>query len=583
MGDRHVIGSFQPFAELAQGPTTTVYKAYEPAAQRFVLLKVLRPALARDAAAVRRFTTEADLAARIDHPNVVHIYDFGQVDGTVYLAAEFVDGLDLAALIAEGPLPYELAAWIAREVARGLAAAHAQGILHRDLKPSNVLLAHDGRVKLTDFGMASLVEVDEGRGEVRGTMPYLAPEQVLGEPPSPASDLFALGATLYELLVGQAAFRGADEAALLDAIVNHDPVPRLAADPLVPATLTALVGRLLAKEPGARPVSADAVADALGHVVDGLGRGASDLAMYLEHPSAYERMPATAVAAPSADAVDTAEPDPAPAAERPARTPARRGSGRRWAGAVLVLAVVLVGAVWWQVREDPAPSDPESPSQAEPEPLVPAPSAATAEAPARGSSDAVDESIPRSEEEGQPEPGPMAEELPVEIEADQTAGDTTEAVLDPAVRGATEPAQGQVHVAATPWAAVYIGDDSVGVTATTLDLPVGTYDLVLRHPQFPPYTRTVAVRPGSAADVNVSLWSTVGQLTLEVQPWAEVYIDDEYRDTVPPQDRPLILAPGRHTLRLVHPTLGSWETTIVAEAGVAETRRFDLTTLLVQR
>ncbi len=599
MGDRHVIGSFQPFAELCRGPATTVYKAYDPSARRFVLLKVLRPALAREAEAVHRFTTEADLAGRIDHPNVVRIYDFGAEDETVYLAAEFVDGPDLAAVIARGALPWELAAWIAGEMAQGLAAAHDWGILHRDLKPSNVLLSNDGRVKLTDFGMASLAEADEGAEEVRGTMPYLAPEQVLGEPPGPASDLFALGATLYEMLVGHPAFRGADAAALLDAIVHYDPMPRLAAVSTVPEALKDLTGRLLAKAPEARPPSAHAVAAALADLLDGLPVDAERLALFLEDPAAYRSStPPLVPTPPPAPPAIVASPPLRAAGEAAGREEAgRRFRGRRWSAAVLVMAVLLAGAVWWQTRTEPAVNEPAA---TVPGPLarhspVPADTAAASGATALdGDADDGGEAAAEAvaAEDGTP-PAPMP--LADGAAGPATARDTTatrDTTAAPPAAGerlaageppAAEPAPGQVRVAATPWAAVYVGDDSIGVTTTTLTLPAGSHELVLRHPQFPPYTHTVLVRPDSVVDVTVSLWATVGRLTLDVQPWAEVYVDDEYRDTVPPQERPLILTPGRHTLRLVHPTLGAWETTLEVEAGVSETRRFDLTTLLARR
>ncbi|RMF60821.1 MAG: serine/threonine protein kinase, partial [Bacteroidetes bacterium] len=161
MGRIEPIGDFQPFAELARRPATIVYKAYQSSLERFVLLKVLRPEYARDEDLARRFEAEARLLARIQHPNVVAVYACGRHGEHLYLAAEYVEGTDLAALLRHGPLPPALALYVAREAARGLQAAHAQGILHRDLKPGNILVALDGQVKLTDFGMASLAAEHE--------------------------------------------------------------------------------------------------------------------------------------------------------------------------------------------------------------------------------------------------------------------------------------------------------------------------------------------------------------------------------------------------------------------------------------
>ena len=216
------IADIQPFAELARSATTVVYKGYQRSLGRFVLLKVLQPGLGHDDERVLRFEAEARLIAQVQHPNVVAIYAAGYDDGQAYLAAEFVEGVDGRELVARGPLPPELAVFIVLEVARGLQAAHAHGILHRDLKPSNILISHAGQVKLTDFGMASLAD-DEAGGEVRGTSGYLAPELVRGEPPTEASDLFSLGVTFYEALAGRAAFTGADTGALLDAVLHEPP------------------------------------------------------------------------------------------------------------------------------------------------------------------------------------------------------------------------------------------------------------------------------------------------------------------------------------------------------------------------
>ncbi|WP_243664868.1 serine/threonine-protein kinase, partial [Rhodothermus marinus] len=176
MGRPERIGDLQPFAELASGPTATVYKAYQASLDRFVLLKILRPELAEDEAFVQRFEEEARLAARVQHPNVVAVYAFGREGPHVYFATEFVEGVSLRELLAHGPLPPALALYITAEVARGLKAAHEKGVLHRDLKPANILISLEGQVKLTDFGMASLL-TQGGNDEVRGTPGYLRPSR----------------------------------------------------------------------------------------------------------------------------------------------------------------------------------------------------------------------------------------------------------------------------------------------------------------------------------------------------------------------------------------------------------------------
>ena len=281
----------QPFAELSRRGTTVVYKAYQRSLDRFVLLKRLRAEHRGDEVLARRFEAEARLAARIRHPNVVALHAYGHDDEGAYLVAEFVEGMDLAALLARGRLPVGLAVYVLEAAARGLEAAHACDVLHRDLKPSNILLSYEGAVKLADFGMASLgpQSREAADAEVRGTLAYLPPEQVLGHPATGASDLFSLGATFFEMLAGRRAFAGRTPGDLFDAVLNHDPVPLLAANPRVPADLVAICRRLLARDPSARYAACAPLLDDLRAFRrrSGLAAGADDLRRFLEDPAAY--------------------------------------------------------------------------------------------------------------------------------------------------------------------------------------------------------------------------------------------------------------------------------------------------------
>ncbi|RMF64548.1 MAG: serine/threonine protein kinase, partial [Calditrichaeota bacterium] len=283
------IGDIQVFAEIHRGATTMVYKGYQPALERFVLLKVLRLEFAGDESVSARFEEEAKITARIHHPNVVPIYEFGRVGDWSYFAAEFVDGLDLRHLIARQSLPPLLACFVIQEVAKGLKAAHDINILHKDIKPSNVLISNRGEVKLTDFGMADIRESaqEQIEGTASGTLPYFSPEQILGEPVGKPSDIFALGATFYEMLTGEQAFQGQQESEFLDAIVNFDPVPFLEGQKNIAPELVAICRKMLKKKAAERYRDCGALLADLNAFGEntGLRLGSKHLARYLEDPA----------------------------------------------------------------------------------------------------------------------------------------------------------------------------------------------------------------------------------------------------------------------------------------------------------
>ncbi|MGX4690685.1 serine/threonine-protein kinase [Streptomyces sp. JNUCC 63] len=241
-----------------------VWRARDEVLGRPVAVKLLL-AGGIDPSAAARFRQEAQTTARLSHPNIVAIYDFGRADDRLYLVMEMVQGRSLADRLASaGALaPHEVAA-IGGQTASGLAAAHRQNVIHRDIKPANLLLAPDGTVKVVDFGIARLADDTAAgltsAGMIVGTVSYLAPERALGKDAGPASDMYALGCVLYELLVGHPPFRADTPTALLYQHVQELPAPPRSMGAELPPELEQLVLALLAKEPEARP-DAEQVAD----------------------------------------------------------------------------------------------------------------------------------------------------------------------------------------------------------------------------------------------------------------------------------------------------------------------------------
>lgn len=218
-----------------------------------------------DPSAADRFRMEAQTAARLSHPHVVGVFDFGTWDGKLYLVMELVHGDSLAGDRGQAPvLSAEQVATVAAHAAAGLAAAHRQGVVHRDIKPGNLLRDADGTVKLADFGIARFVDDPSAAltttGQIVGTGLYLAPERALGQPASPASDVYSLGCVLYQLLTGRPPFRGDTATALLYQHIDTPPAPPRQTGVAMPAAFEGFLLSLLAKQPEQRP-GAQAIAE----------------------------------------------------------------------------------------------------------------------------------------------------------------------------------------------------------------------------------------------------------------------------------------------------------------------------------
>ena len=241
---------------LGRGGMGIVYLAQDVRLGRNVALKLLSPELADDERFRERFLRESRLAASLDHPNIVPIYEAGESDGVLYIAMRYVEGTDLrTVLTADAPLPPERALGFVTQVAAALDAAHERGLVHRDVKPANVLTDARDHVYLSDFGLtkqATSMSGLTGTGQLVGTVDYAPPEQIRGDPVDGRADVYSLGCLLYESLAGQPPFRRDSEVATLWAHVNEDAPSLVDTNPQLPAEIDGIVGRALAKSPGDR-------------------------------------------------------------------------------------------------------------------------------------------------------------------------------------------------------------------------------------------------------------------------------------------------------------------------------------------
>ena len=263
----HPVGDYEVEALIGIGGMGDVYRARDRAGKP-VALKILRRHLIANAQAVDRFETEARAASALRHPNIVTVYEFGVSDAGLFIAMEWLDGSTFRAVMSAGPVEVADAVDYAGQAARALAAAHAAGILHRDIKPENIMLCKDGAVKILDFGLArdgrpvplggepnSIGSSGTISGSLSGTLLYMPPEILRGEPATGASDVFSLGAFLYELFSGKHPFAAETPRDILEAIESRPVVPAACLRAGVPTEADRVISQMLDREPGNRPTA----------------------------------------------------------------------------------------------------------------------------------------------------------------------------------------------------------------------------------------------------------------------------------------------------------------------------------------
>lgn len=323
------LGRYEILGTLGRGAMGVVYKAHDPLIERTVAIKTISHAgltvdESRDFR--QRFFLEAKSAGRLNHPSIVTIHDIGNADDLAFIAMELLAGQSLRDILDSGVvLPIKTIAHIAYNVADGLAFAHASGVVHRDIKPANIMVQESGRAKITDFGIALLPSgAQTTAGTIIGSPKYMAPEQVLGHKADCRSDIFSLGAVIYEMLTGRPPFSGPDINATLYQVLNA--VPPLPSDinPSLPQGFDRIVARALAKDPDKRYQSAKEMA--------------KDLRNYKKLPGLMRKTDADEGSAKTHKATQPVSPSPS------------RARPLHWMLALGALVTVLLGAYLWQGR-----------------------------------------------------------------------------------------------------------------------------------------------------------------------------------------------------------------------------------------
>lgn len=603
MGIPEKIGDIQIVTALQKGAIAATYKGRQASEDREVLLKILNARFEQGSEAAARFDAVASLAAKIEHPAVAVVHAFGREEGRGYVAEEYIEGVTLKAVIEMGPMPPSLAAYVLIEVAHALKAAHKKNLLHLEIKPTNVLITASGKVKVTDFGIASVRSEAGGKrgGNAGGRLAYLSPEQLEGEPPGKYSDLYALGVILFEMLLGMPAFKGTTSTEIVESVLNTDPSSFLHDDESIPSQLRRICQQLIKKKAEQRYQDCNVLLSDLNAFRKSRGTGAVahaiDMRNYLADPETYgrklrentisirerkprpehrDREPLEAVAKP---------PVPKPAIEFD-----RKKLFLIVGGLVLFLGGLSFASSLIFSKDGSFGARNSNPNGS---PGATSPTTGTVVA-RKGGSAAGGASVQREDGPGSQGPQPVVPEggiavVTVEDEDPEAAvaphdslpgRASTDAVLADTVllvAGSEKPV-GRAMIDSMPRASVYLNGDSLGLTPLPLVLPPGSYAITLRHPDFPPFETMVDVIPGRETPVKVALQSTVGMVQIVVLPAAEVLIDGVSKGTTP-LTAPVAVSPGTHSISMKHPTLGDFTQTFSVRAGEEKTLQFNLTTL----
>ena len=529
------IEGYKILREISRGPVTTVYLAEQNALERQVLLKVLNVQWKNERDLIERFRREAKISARLRHPNIVNIYDFGISGEHFFISMEYITGMTLSRFIRERhPLPAQAVLFIMREILNGLQYAHKRGVIHRDIKPSNILIEESGTVKIADFGMATITDIPglTEQGSAVGSPAYMSPEQAMGKKIAPNSDIFSLAVTVYEMFTGRSPFVGANVAESIHKTLNEHPPDLHTIRDDVPRWLSDMIASMLEKDPARRPADCLTLLNRL----NGTARliGLEDFTVYLQNPQQMAFPPLT---------------EQESKAQEPRGHSSKKTMWYALAGLVLLLTVYFI----W--KKEPVPGNSHSPrpvdtvavketrSDSLTEPVLPEMKETLSETQSPGNGTprkAVKKDVPRERVEIPPSESLMQ-------------NDTTPARL---------------FVVCTPWADVYIDGKKTDTTPLeqAIVLQPGRYLVQLKNPAFQDYQTELDLQPALQETLRVTLQGADGYLNLRVHPWARVYVDGAYRETTP-LSAPLTLSPGRHTIRLENPAFAPIEDTVWIEAG----------------
>ncbi len=551
-------GRYEIVQEIGRGAMGVVYKAHDPVIGRTVAIKTMlsRGLAEGDFEAFRaRFQFEAQSAGTLTHPNIITVYDFGEEEGMLYLAMEYLQGKSLQKLLQEQKiLPLETIVPLVEQVGSALDFAHLHKIIHRDIKPANIMVLDSGLVKVTDFGAAKgpTTTLATRTGQLLGTPNYMTPEQAKGRTLDGRSDIFSLGVILYELLTGEKPFYGESLTTVIYKVVHDTPIPPRELDPTIHPGLSFVVGKALAKSPDDRYQSCRELVDDLKNYRNLGAMAASNETVVLTRPMAATSGAAAAssTSVRAAAVGGSSAPQPATAADAPGMRPLattaapvasppsaaavadtyeEKHSPLVWLLPVSLLVVALiVGLILYHRRPPPPPlnNPPADHSAAQ----------STAEQP-------------------QPSPAPSPETHPADNAPPvKETSPVSRPIFKPVAARASKPGgMGTLNIQSNVAGAKILinGSNNGWVTPHTAQLPAGRYRVSLVADTYQTALQEVEVVAGSEQSVNFALTAVLGGLRIETTPIGlEVFIDEK---SYGPSPVTVSLPAGPHSLRVSAP------------------------------
>jgi len=548
-----------------EGPHTLVFRGYQISLRRAVIVKLLKPHVKNRREWVERFQREARVCAKLKHPNVVDVYALGEKEGYHYIAIEYVHGMSLKELLKDaGSLPSNIALSVINQVLKALSFVHQHKIIHRDVKPGNILINTYGQAKLTDFGLAQIEEEPTvtQQGSIIGTPAYMAPEQISGSNLDGRTDLFALGAVIYEMLSGEQAFAGENYSTCLYKIMNETPPLLTDLNPAISEEFSGYVEKFLRKSPGERWRDALSAREHLQTLAKQLNikTGAEQVAEFIRPfladsvSTKSENIQAKETVLPNNDSEKNKHPF----------------TQKRWllfSGGVGAIILVALFVAWLKM-----PVDSISPDNRLQNKIPPVTIDSLSEDSMMASAFFADTSW--DSEMGDLKTGKNDNKEMMQLRVDSTqvdfSGNTRPGIKVennlPAFRDtAASPLAitktklaTRVNISVEPWAKIMIDDQEADSHAVQQIIPVtpGKHTITFVHPNFSPQVMHIDVQAGEQKEIQWSFFENAGFLWVEARPWAEVYVDNTFRDSTPLK-KPIVLSAGSHLLELKHPRLAT--------------------------